>query len=153
MANKVMIPGAHKSKGMQSGVPVYDEGTYVLSIQNVEMRETNAGTGQMLNIRSKIEDGPTQQDGDEPRGSVFFDGIFIPNEDHPKFDEIIEMTSGRIKSLCDAAGVKIPKSDNVDFDQLVGATIEVDLTVELQENRNTGEMQPRNQVKAYREAT
>ena len=152
MANKRMVPGSSASKGLQSGIPVYDEGTYQVEIKSVAIDETRAGTGEMLKLRGKILEGPRQADGTDVKGAAWFHSIFMPFEEHPSYESMKEMVADRIKGLCDAAGVKIPKSDNVDFDQLEGKAIEVDMTVSLREDRRTGEQVPQNEVRAYREA-
>lgn len=150
MATKIMVPGSNKSRGMSSGIPVYDEGTYVVTWEKVELTETNAGNGDMLKLRGVIEDGAEQQDGEDVTGQKFFHSIFIPRPDHPSYDKMTDMVAGRIHDLAVACEVAISKQDNLDIDKFEGTTCEMDIVVELQEDKRNGEQRPTNEVKAYR---
>ncbi len=150
MATKIMVPGASKSKGISSGIPVYDEGTYVVTWDKVELKETAAQNGDMLKLRGTIEDGPEQQDGENPVGQRFFHSIFIPRPEHPSFEKMEEMVAGRIHDLAVACEVPISKQDNLDIDKFEATTCEMDVVVELQENKRDGVTRPANEIKAYR---
>jgi hypothetical protein len=72
--------------------------------------------------------------------------IFFLHEDHPSYNEEMDMRSlGELKSCAVAAGAKYDKSDNLDLDSFVDAEIWVRVTQNV--NKKTGE--PKNRIVAY----
>ena len=105
-------------------------GKYPAMITEVELKDTNAGTGQYLKVRFDII-------GAEQSGRVVFTNINIRNP-NPKAEEIAAQQLGQ---LCKAIGVT---GQLTDTEQLINGTCEIKVTV-----KDDPQYGPSNQVKGF----
>ena len=105
-------------------------GKYPAMITEVELKDTNAGNGQYLNIRFDII-------GAEQSGRVVFTNINIRNP-NPKAEEIGAQELGQ---LCKAIGIT---GQLTDTEQLTNGTCEIKVTI-----KDDPQYGPSNQVKGF----
>lgn len=141
---KVKIPGLAKSKGMGGFTP-YDPGDYAVEIVGTEIVPSKKSSGNSYRVKYTILEGPEQEDGRAVEGKPLTYSIFIMDEEHPSFEQYGSIGVGELKSLCDAAGLKISSSDTFDFGDLVGSQLVVRLKIKAEEGRD-----PQNVISRYK---
>lgn len=107
-------------------------GNYLAAISESDIVSTKAGTGQMLKLTWRIQDGPM-------KGRIVFDRLNISNS-NPKAEEIGQR---QLSALCHAAGVL----QLADTQQLHGIPMQIKVTVRRDESGQYGDQ---NEVKDYR---
>ena len=105
-------------------------GWYMVRIADAEIKQTKAGNGSYVSIRYDVL-GPTHQ------GRVVYGNITISNPNR-KAEEIGEQQMAALRSSIGLARI-------TDTDQLIGATVEIKLTV-----KKDDEYGDKNDVKGYR---
>jgi hypothetical protein len=146
MANKVQFPGLGKSAGIDRGDYLFDKGDYKIKFMRPRYSEIEEKHLSIFNVKGRILDGPKQDNGDDVKNRMLDVPIFFLHEDHPSYNEEMDMRSlGELKSCAVAAGAKYDKSDNLDLDSFVDAEIWVRVTQNV--NKKTGE--PKNRIVAY----
>lgn len=77
------------------------KGTYVVCIEESEMRDTKNGDGKYLNLRLRVLDG-------EFKNRVLFDRLNLFN----KNEKAVQIAKASLSSICRAVGVMQPKDSS-----------------------------------------
>ncbi|MBU6232254.1 hypothetical protein KGP36_06495 [Patescibacteria group bacterium] len=119
-ASKAKLPGSYASKGASSNFRQFDSGEYHVKFRAVTLKDDVERRQFNIQYAVTILDGPEQQDGEDVSGmnASFFERI--NKEDHPDYDPDKNFGIDRNKSACIAAGVEVPRSDVVPFDEFEG---------------------------------
>ena len=127
--NNPFDPNQVKTESTYDPVPV---GDYTGEVIDSTIRDTKSGSGQYIELRIRIAEGPNE-------GRLIFDRLNFLNA-NPKAQEIGQR---QLKSLCEACGIKGSLEDTVD---LHGHLFNMRLGIEQDK---TGQYAPRNSVKSF----
>jgi hypothetical protein len=126
------------------------EGQYVVEVTEAEENDgsNDHGSYTMYQLRTTVVTGPTQEDGREPDGRMFFDSTFYPEDDYenPNVNtaEMQERAINELKARAIAAGVE--DEDGYDHEAMVGKMYGVRIKHRMQTDRDTGEERAREQA-------
>lgn len=126
---KVTTSGLDTSAGKQGVVPV-EKGRYRLKIKSITGKDSNKSPCTTYCARFTVEAGPKQKDGKAPKGRPIAVYINVLHPEHPSYNTI---GVDELRSLLDAAGVKISKGGSWNSDSAVDQVIEADLDTKEEE--------------------
>lgn len=107
---KINVSGLSSEKGDLGFTPLVP-GTYMFEC--VDAQEGTSGSGNVQTIlKLLVLDGPAQEDGSDPAQRQMTDFITLTDN---------EFTRKRLKNACDAFGVSVTRSDNIELNDFVGS--------------------------------
>lgn len=117
---KRKTPGLAKSKGMQTGFPVFPAGQYLVKIAAWTEKESSKGTSTVHNVRLECLDAYNDEaECQEMIGKAMYHRLIEMHDDHESFSEWGHIFVDELKSIHDATGVTVSKADGWDPDALL----------------------------------
>jgi Protein of unknown function (DUF669) len=114
-----IVPSASKNTGVFAK-KVYAEGRYRLEIKETDIDVSKADR-QTLVLKTVIIEGPVQEDGTDVRMGAAFTAYLDQRLEGEEWK--IQNDTTRIVQLCNALGLKIPKSDKIPVKEMAGKEV------------------------------
>lgn len=128
--SKRKTPGLNKSKGMQTGFPTFPAGQYLVKIAEWKEKESSKGTSTIHSLRLECLDAYNDaQENQEMVGKAMYHRLIEMHDDHESFADWGHIFVDELKSIHDATGVAVSKTDGWDPANLVGTEAVVTLRV------------------------
>lgn len=148
---KVKVAGLNKAEGKRTFDPLIN-GDYLLQVNEApKIVPSKKGNGDNWRFKYTVLDGPFQDEDETvaPDGRIVFDNVFIMDESHPSFEQWGHLGTEHLKEICNAFGVSVTASDNIEPSEFVGQTAWGVVRTEIPEDENGKKGEPRNVIRKY----